>query len=82
VHRPADVCPFRRPFGLGFCECIAYRPLLHLPVDTQHKPLHQQWTCAHLEVGLHDGAAGHFYAACKLGTPSDRRRWAEACVER
>ena len=72
--RPADACPYPRPFPPGFHECPAYRSARLMPLDSRYRPLKPERTCQHLEVGAAT-AAGRFYARCAVGTAADRQRW-------
>ncbi|HEV7680097.1 MAG TPA: hypothetical protein VGQ42_16170 [Candidatus Dormibacteraeota bacterium] len=79
--RPADECPYPRPFPTGFHDCPAYRSQLLLPLDSRYRPLAPERTCQHLQVG-NGSAAGRFYGRCAVGTAEDRRRWADPERER
>lgn len=79
--RPADECPYPRPFPPGFRDCPAYRSARLVPLDSRHRPLRAERTCQHLEVG-NAGQAGRFYARCAVGTAADRARWADPGRER
>ncbi len=79
--RPADECPYARPFPPGFHDCPAYRSLRLLPLDSRYRPLQPERTCQHLEVGSAH-VAGRFYARCAVGTAADRQGWADPERER
>jgi hypothetical protein len=72
--QPADRCPYPKPFPDDFRECAAYQPVRYIPLDTAYKPLRPIWSCAHLEIGSHDGRS---YTACRLGGPSERHAWVQ-----
>ena len=76
TQRPADECPYPRPFPPDFRECPAYRTQRLLPMDSRYRPLKPERTCAHMEVGT--GTAGRFYACCAVGTAGERIAWAAA----
>ena len=78
--RPADECPYPRPFPPGFRDCPAYRSARLVPLDSRHRPLRPERTCVHLEVG--SSRAGRFYARCAAGTAADRALWADPERER
>lgn len=71
--KPADSCPYRKPFPDDFGECPAYQPVRFIPLDTMFRPLRPIWTCAHLEIG---GEGGRPYTRCRLGTARERAAWA------
>jgi hypothetical protein len=79
--RPADECPYPRPFPPGFRDCPAYRSSLLMALDSRYRPLRPERTCQHLEVGT-TTVAGRFYARCAVGTAEDRARWADPERER
>ncbi len=78
MPRPADECPYPRPFPTDFAACPAYQPRQFLTYDTQNRPSGAVWTCAHLDVHEMPGSGwGHFYGSCSLGDAAARRHWAE-----
>jgi hypothetical protein len=75
--RPADECPFARPFPEGFDECPTFGPQPFVPIDMSYRPLPPMLTCTHLlSRTLPKGKVG-WYAACKLGDEAARRKLAE-----
>lgn len=79
--RPADACPYARPFPPGFRDCPAYRSARLMPFDSRYRPLKPERTCQHLEVGSRS-AAGRYYARCAVGTAEDRQHWRDPERER
>jgi hypothetical protein len=79
--RPADECPFPRPFPPGFRDCPAYRYARLMPLDSRYRPLQPERTCQHLQVGS-AATAGRYYARCAVGTAEDRARWGDPERER
>ena len=78
--RPADECPFQRPFPEGFDQCPAFRPQPFVPMDMSYRPLPPMLTCSHLlSRTLPKGKAG-WYAACEIGDEAARRKLAEVPV--
>jgi hypothetical protein len=71
--RPADECPFQRPFPVGFNECPTFRPQPFNPMDMSDRPLAPMLTCSHLMTRtLPNGKVG-WYAACRIGDEAARR---------
>jgi hypothetical protein len=78
--RPADECPFRRPFPPGFDQCPTFRPQTFTPLDMSGRSLAPMLTCGELVTrSLPNGKFG-WYAACKLGDEAARRKLAEVRV--
>jgi hypothetical protein len=78
--RPADECPFARPFPEGFDKCPTFRPQPFVPMDMSDRPLALLLTCGQLVTRkLVNGKIG-WYAACKLGDEAARRKLAEVRV--
>jgi len=82
MARPADACPFARPFPDDFQDCPAYQRTEFLAVDSQYRPLARHNSCRHLEVHSLPGRPVGFYAACGLGDAKARRGWVEQVDER
>ena len=80
-NRPADVCPYPRPFPPGFRDCPAYRSSRLMPFDSRYRPLKPERTCQHLQVGSTQ-VAGRYYARCAVGTAADRQHWTDPERER
>jgi len=73
--RPADECPWPRPFPEGFDGCPAYLEQRFIPLDINDQPLSPVRTCRHLvSRRLPDRTAG-WYAACQIGDAAARQRW-------
>ncbi|TME79859.1 MAG: helix-turn-helix transcriptional regulator, partial [Chloroflexi bacterium] len=43
--RPADECPYPKPFPLGFADCPAYQATQMVTLDLSHRPLGSVMTC-------------------------------------
>lgn len=69
--RPADACPYPRPFAADFSGCPTFEPQTWVPLDTHFQPLQPQRTCRHLIAGRLDGS---FYPRCALGDAAERLR--------
>jgi hypothetical protein len=78
--RPADECPFKRPFPEGFDQCPTFQPQAFSPLDMSERPLAPMLTCGHLVTrSLGNGKFG-WYAACKIGDEAARRKLAEVSL--
>ena len=78
--RPADECPFPRPFPQGFDRCPVFQPQPFSPMDMSYRPLPEQLTCRRLVTRpLPNGKVG-WYAACDIGDEAARRKLAEVRV--
>ena len=71
MSRPADACPFQRPFPSDFEACGTFEDESWAPVDSHFQPLKAQRTCRHLTIGQ---SGGSFYPRCALGAALDRAR--------
>lgn len=81
--RPADECPYPRPFQPDFADCPAYQATQMVTLDISHRPLGSVMTCRHLESRLMPSTDYRWYGACVLGDAEARRRWSNAVgVER
>jgi len=76
--RPADECPYPKPFPPGFVECPAYEATQMVTLDISHRPLGAVWTCRHLESRLMPNTDYRWYGACAIGDAEARRRWSAA----
>jgi hypothetical protein len=76
--RPADECPYPKPFPLDFTECPAYQETQTVTVDLSHRPLGSVITCRHLESRLMPDTNYRWYGACALGDAQARLRWSNA----
>lgn len=72
---PEDRCPYHRPFTNGFSDCPAYRPRRVATLDLNGQPTGSIWTCCNLTANPRPDESG-WYAACAIGQPADRERWA------
>ena len=77
-RRPADECPYPKPFPPGFVECPAYQATQMIPLDISHRPLGSVWTCRHLESRLMPNTDYRWYGACVIGDADARRQWSKA----
>ena len=50
MERPADECPFPKPFPSEFSDCPAFQSRQFIPLDTRYQPLDPVITCRHLET--------------------------------
>jgi hypothetical protein len=77
VHapRPADECPYPKPFLEHFADCPAYQAREVITTNMAHQPVGRIWTCRHLEARLIAETRNRWYAACILGNAERRRRW-------
>jgi DNA-binding CsgD family transcriptional regulator len=73
--RPADECPYPKPFPPGFSECPAYQASQMITLDISHRPLGAVWTCRHLESRLMPNTDYRWYGACMIGDAEARRQW-------
>ena len=46
--RPADECPYPKPFPPDFVDCPAYQATQMVTLDLSHRPLGSVMTCRHL----------------------------------
>jgi hypothetical protein len=76
VQRPADECPYPKPFPVDFVDCPAFQPRQFIPLDTMYQPLEPVLTCRHLQTQALP-QRHRWYAACALGDAEARRRWVE-----
>jgi len=76
--RPADACPYHRPFPADFADCPAYHPAWFTPLTTGYDAMSPVWTCSHLVAGAQPSAAARFYGRCRLGDAAARATWAES----
>lgn len=75
--RPADACPFARPFPAGFDQCPTFAHEPFLVRDSQHRELAVVGTCRHLTARSLDGGLAGYYAACGIGDAAARERHAK-----
>jgi hypothetical protein len=75
AERPADECPFPKPFPSDFDDCPAYQPSEFIGLDLQYHPLPPVWTCSNLEIKAFTSGSHGFYGRCRLGDAAARMRW-------
>lgn len=73
--RPADECPYEKPFPADFSVCPAYAPRTYIALDLQYRPLPPVWTCNRLKM-RRGSSGGGFYACCSLGDEASRVAYA------
>lgn len=73
--RPADECPYPKPFSPDFDECPAYQATHMVALDISHRPLGSVLTCRHLVSKLMPKTDYRWYGACLIGDAQARRRW-------
>jgi DNA-binding CsgD family transcriptional regulator len=79
VHpRPADECPYPKPFSPDFDACPAYQATQMVALDISMRPLGSVLTCRHLEGRLMQYTDYRWYGACVIGDAEARRRWSES----
>jgi len=76
--RPADACPYARPFAADFDDCPAYHPAWFTPLTTGYDAMTPVWTCSNLVPGALPVAAARFYGRCRIGDAAARRGWVDA----
>jgi len=76
--RPADECPYPKPFAPDFHECPAYQATQMVALDISHRPLGSILTCRHLESRLMPNTNYRWYGACVIGDAEARRRWSNS----
>ena len=74
AERPADRCPYTRPFSENFHGCAAYQPNRFVALDTGYRPLPPIWTCSHLDAAAIPQRT-RFYAKCRIGDGAARDAW-------
>ena len=80
-HRPADECPYPKPFPPGFAECPAFQASQMVALDISHHPLGSIISCRHLESRLMPNTDYRWYGACIVGDAEARRRWSKSIGE-
>jgi DNA-binding CsgD family transcriptional regulator len=76
--RPAEECPYPKPFPPDFIDCPAYQATQMITLDLSHRPLASVTTCRHLEGRLVPTTNYRWFGACVLGDAEARRRWSNA----
>ena len=77
-RRPADECPYPKPFPVDFSDCPAYQATHSVTLDISHRPLGSVLTCRHLVSRLVPNTDFRWYGACVIGDVEARRRWSES----
>jgi hypothetical protein len=77
VGRPADECPYPKPFPRHFARCPGYLARRVIDLDQQQLPVGTIWTCRHLEARRTAARDHRWYGACVLGDGGSRAKWAE-----
>jgi DNA-binding CsgD family transcriptional regulator len=80
-RRPADECPYAKPFPPGFSECPAFQATQMVALDISSRPLGSVLTCRHLESRLMPNTDFRWYGACLIGDAEARRRWSHQLGE-
>ena len=80
LERPADLCPYPKPFVIGFDDCPAYTLAEFTALDLQHRPLPPVLSCRHLLVGSGPRPGGH-YPRCRIGDAAARLDWSRRVGE-
>jgi hypothetical protein len=73
--RPADECPWPRPFPAGFDKCPAFLQQHFIPIDSSYKPLPPVLTCRHLVSVPLQHRKGGWYGGCEIGDAAAREKW-------
>ncbi len=73
--RPADECPYPKPFPPEFTDCPAYQATQTVTSDLSDRPLGSLITCRHLEGRLMPDTNFRWYGACVVGNAEARVRW-------
>jgi hypothetical protein len=76
--RPADACPYPKPFTAEFNDCPTYQTRHAIVVDSKDRPLRTIWSCRHMETKQAPAEAGRYYGACRLGDAKGRQQWVQA----
>jgi DNA-binding CsgD family transcriptional regulator len=76
--RPADECPYPKPFPPDFHDCPAYQATTMVALDISHRPLGSVLTCRHLVSKLMPKTDYRWYGGCLVGDAMARRRWSES----
>ena len=75
--RPADACPYPKPFSAEFNECPSYQTRHAIVLDSADRPLRTIWSCRHMETKRVPDEPGHYYGACQLGDARGRLEWVQ-----
>jgi DNA-binding CsgD family transcriptional regulator len=74
--RPADECPYPKPFPPNFKDCVAYQPMEIVSLSISLQPLGRIWGCRHMAARQRFEPGDGWYAACLIGDAESRQRWA------
>jgi DNA-binding CsgD family transcriptional regulator len=74
--RPADECPYPKPFPPNFKDCVAYQPMEIVSLSISLQPLGRILGCRHMAARQRSGSGDGWYAACLIGDAENRQRWA------
>jgi len=80
--RPADACPYPRPFPADFDGCRAYHPAWFTPMTSGFDTMTAVWTCSNLVPAAVPRAAARFYGRCRIGDAAARAAWAGTALAR
>jgi DNA-binding CsgD family transcriptional regulator len=75
-RRPADECPYTKPFLDHFEDCPAYEARQIVTLNEQPRSAERDWTCEHLKSRPVATAEHRHYGACDIGDAVARERWA------
>jgi DNA-binding CsgD family transcriptional regulator len=75
-RRPADECPYLRPFRDDFADCPAYEARQFVALNEGSRLAERLWTCQHLVGRPLPKAVHRRYGACDVGDAVARERWA------
>jgi hypothetical protein len=75
--RPADECPWPRPFPEGFDQCPIYAARPYRATDSRDRPLPPVLTCLYLISRPFDQPKAGWYGACEIGDAAERRAYLE-----
>src|SRR5216683_5299617 len=73
--RPADTCPWRRPFPKEFDECPVFVSQPFRTTDSRDHPLLPVLTCGRLVTRPFQLPKAGWYGACELGDAAARRAY-------
>jgi hypothetical protein len=71
--RPADECPWPRPFREGFDQCAVFAPQPYRTTDSRDRPLPPVLTCVYLVSRPFNQPKAGWYGACEIGDAAARR---------
>jgi hypothetical protein len=77
ASRPADECPWPRPFPEGFDGCPVFARQPFRPTDSRDRPLPPVLTCRNLVSRAFNHPKVGWYGACEIGDAAARRAYIE-----